>query len=153
MALEKKEAYLKQIIIYLNKRDFAKAFSLAQEFTQKFPDGLISHFFLAKSAFYLKDYGVAESEARKAFNLSNKADLVSTGILLSSILYAKNKLKEGYGVLESVQGCVANVKEVQELMAIFSLALNNPERAAMHMGKLLDINKTYADDFILSLMG
>ncbi|HLD60066.1 MAG TPA: hypothetical protein VI912_03670 [Candidatus Bilamarchaeaceae archaeon] len=153
MVFTKKEAYIKQILIYINQHKFVDSSSLANEFTQIFPNELVSHFFLAKSLFYLKNYEEAMISARKAFNMSRQNDVITTGVLLGSILYLQNDLAEGYKLLESIEKQVGNAKELQELMAVFALALNNPERAAEHMSKLLDLNKNYGDGFILTLLG
>ena len=152
MVFTKKSSYIKQIIIYMSQKKFNDAFALSKEFTDVFPEDLVSHYFLAKSAFYIGVYEKAREAALKAFNLSKDTDIITTGLLLGSIMYMQNEFSDGYHLLETIEKKIGNTKELQELMAAFALVLNNPERAAAHIGKLLDLNKSYGDGFILALL-
>ncbi len=151
MELSRDNSYIKQIILYFKNKDFSNAYNLAKQFNEKKPDDLISNFLLAKSLFYLNKYDDALNVGRKAFNISQGQDLVTTGILLGSIYYMKGDYVGGYKILRSLESD-KNIKingEVEELMTILSLALNNPEQAMRHIDQLYQLNSKYAEEFIL----
>jgi hypothetical protein len=120
-----------------------------------FPDDLLSHFLFAKSAFWVHNYDIAIEQGRTAFNMSSGRDLLTTGLLLSSSYYLSNDFAKGYKVLQCIQSGLPASElsaEFEQLMAIYSLALNNPEGAAQHVKKLYDLNSKYAEDFILKFL-
>lgn len=147
----KRDAFVKQIILYFNNQNYSGAYSLASEFAVKYPDDLISNFFLTKACFYMNKHDEAVTTGRKTFNLSTGQDVVTTGILLASIYFMKREYVTGYKLLESIEKnpALKTNGEVHELMTILSLALNNPQQAMRNIEKLYQLNSKYAEDFIL----
>ncbi|MFH2105856.1 MAG: hypothetical protein ABII22_01230 [Candidatus Micrarchaeota archaeon] len=155
MVFTKHDSFVKQIIIYLARKEYDLAFSLSKEFVIAFPDDLLSHFLFAKSAFWVHNYAVAIEHGRIAFNMSSGQDLLTTGLLLSSSYYLSNEFAKGYKVLQCIEsGLPASglSVEFEQLMTIYLLAFNNPEGAAQHIKKLYDLNSKYAEDFIVRFL-
>ena len=77
----KKEAFIKQVALYLKNEDYRQAYPMAKELVTKFPDDLAGHFLLSKTAFWLDKYDESINEGRKAFNMSNEKDMLICAIL------------------------------------------------------------------------
>ncbi len=144
----KPEAYQKQIIIYINEKDYQKAYELSKEFAERFKADLIPHFLLAKSAFWMKNYGEATIAARKAFNMAhNKDDIIMCAIILSTAYYLNGDNKNCREVLQAIKED-HNV-DVQKLMLTYALVANDPNAAAKHIDRLYKINRRLAEDFMM----
>ena len=154
MNFSKPEAFVKQIIIYLVQKEYDLAFALSKEFVVTFPNNLLAHFFLAKSAFWIRNFVIAIDEGRKAFNMSVGNDLITTGVLLASAYYIYGDFQKGYLVLVAVENALPNelTPEFEEIISIYSLALNNPENAEKHIKRLYELNSKYAESFILKFL-
>jgi tetratricopeptide (TPR) repeat protein len=151
MEITKKDTFIKQIMIYIKNKDYGNAYLVAKEFNEKYPDDLISNFLLAKACFYLNKYDEALIAGRKTFALSTGQDIVTAAVLLGSIYFMRHEFVEGYKLLESLENNkkIRINSEIEELLTIFSLALNNPQQAMRHVDRLYQLNSRYAEDFIV----
>ncbi len=154
MEFTRKDAIIKQILLYLTNRDFRKAQTLSKELVEQFPQDLLSNYLAAKSSYWAEDYLSAEQHARKAFNIAQGQDMIPTAIMLGCVLFMKREYTKGYHFLETVEDAKITKEpaEFQELMTVYSLALNNPKAAVMHVNRLYDINPPFAKEFILKYM-
>ena len=154
MGFTKKESFIKQLLFYYSRKEYDLAFPLSKEFIATFPKSAVSHFFLAKTAFMVQNYTVAIEAARNAFTLSQGNDIITTGVLLSSVYYLAGELEKGYKVLQDIQSSLGGVQsqEYEQLLSLYCIAFNNPSRALEHTKKLYEINSRYADDFVLRFL-
>jgi hypothetical protein len=148
-----KPPYLKQISIYFEKGRLKDAYALSRDFTEAFPDYMLSHFFLAKAAFWLNDFSTAESEAFIAFNLSRGQDeLAVAGILRACTYYQLKKYKEGMKLLGLLKTRLPQREEIEKLKFIFALALHDGRAALRHLGLLYEINEAAASSLIAKIL-
>ena len=149
MEFTKKESFMKQIAVYINKSEFEKAYELSKTFLEKFPDEMMAHFFLAKSAFWLKKYNESVKEARKALNMSdNKSAMVLAGVLAASAHYQLGEYKKGYQTLKALSE-TADSDSIQEGLFIFSIAMNDKKKATWHLDRIFAMNKKMAQQLLL----
>jgi len=146
----KREAYEKQIAIYLGNRDYQKAYDLSKEFVERFSEEMLSHFLLMKSAFWLKNLDEAIKEGRIAFNLSHGEDMVTCAVILSSAYYLNGNSKECYDLLNKMRS--EGNPDVEKLMFVYSLAVNNEKEAMVHIDKLYKINRRLAEEFVMKFL-
>jgi len=143
-----KNAYIKQNVLYLNNKDYGKAYEFSKEFVQKFPAEMIAHFLLAKAAFCLGRHEEAVLGARKAFNLAADADdMLSCAILASTAYYELKEYGKGLELLKQVEKTKTS-EELEELLFIFSLAMEDEKEAMKHVQDLYKLNKKAAEEFI-----
>ncbi|MBD3398104.1 hypothetical protein GF412_02810 [Candidatus Micrarchaeota archaeon] len=148
-----KPPYIKQISIYFRDKDYKKAFSLSKDFTEAFPDEMVSHFLLAKSAFWLNDFTTAEEESRKAFNLAKDKDgLAVTGILRACSCYRLRKFRKGMELLNLLKTKLPQREEIAKLKFIFALALHDEQAALHHLEMLYEINERAASELTVKLL-
>ncbi len=146
----KPEAYIRQIVAYLTNKNFKEAYKLSKEFLSTSKETMISHYFVARSAFKLKKYDEAKKEARIAFNLSKgKRDMIVCANLFASICYKSREYQEGVDFLSKM----ANYKntEIQALLFLFSIKLKDKESAVEYMENLYSLDKKRAHDLVLRL--
>lgn len=144
----KPEAYQKQIVLYLNNKNYQSAYELSKEFVERFREDLSSYILLAKSAFWMKKYGEATVAGRKAFNMTNnKDDLIVCGVILSTAYYMLGDQKNCREVLEALKA--DGNQDAQRLMLLVALAANDEKAAAKQIEKLYRINRRLAEDFIM----
>jgi len=147
-----KNGYAAQIAAYLKNEAYAKAYELATEFVQKFPDDMIAHFLLAEAAFWSGKYDEAALEGSKAFNkCSTDDDLLTCSIITGSSYFELKKYEEGYHLLRLMAKRKTN-EELEKLLFVFSLELNNPQEAIKHVDELFKINKKAAEDLIVKYL-
>ena len=144
----KPEAYQKQVVIYLNSKEYENAYNLAKEFAERFGQDLTSHFLLSKSAFWLNKYPEAVVAGRKAFNMAHaNEDMLLSGIILSTAYYMLGDIKNCHEVLEAVNK--DGNTDVEKLMFICALAAKDESAAMEHINKLYKINRRMAEDFVM----
>lgn len=148
-----KPPYLKQIALYFQEGNYQKAYEMSKEFVEKHPDTMLSHFLLAKSAFWTGDFQTAKKEALKAFNLSEGQDeLALSGILLSCTYYRLREYQRGMDLLRLLKSKVKTKESIMKLKFIFALALHDEPAAMRHLDELHDINKKEASRIMLKLL-
>lgn len=149
-----KKPYLKQLSLYFKNGSHKEAYSLSEAFVKKFPKEMISHFFLARSAFWLNDYVTARDEALKAFNLSNGEDeMAVAGILLACAYYQIRDYSHGIEVLNLLRTDLPQREDIPKLKFVFALALNDESAAMKHLETLYEINKNAASELIMKILG
>jgi hypothetical protein len=147
MEFSKPDAFAKQIAFYLKERMNDKAYDLSKDYVKAFP-GLLPHILLAESAFRLDRFAEAKIEARKALRFATSDDdIVFCTMVFSSACFQLKDYIEGYNLLKSsTKGKF--VPAVEEALLIFSLAMNDEQKAVKHMKNLLVINRARAIDFM-----
>ncbi len=96
----KKEAYLKQITLYLKNND-PKAYELSIKFTAEHDKEMISHYIRSKIAFGMGNFREAAEESQLAYNLSeNKADISRCAIIAAVSNYSMGDIGKGIKFLE-----------------------------------------------------
>ncbi len=144
---ERENSFVKQIIIYLQNKDYEMARDLAQEFMERFPKSLMSHYLLAKASYRLGEFTAALHEGHKAFNLAeSKEDLVAVGVFLACAYYELRQYGKGYEVLNALRQL--EDASVEKALFILSLCKNDPETALLHVDALYTINKEIANSFV-----
>jgi tetratricopeptide (TPR) repeat protein len=144
MELTKKEAFIKQIVIYMNGQDYDKAYELCQGFVKKFPGEMVSHFLQARSAFALKRFDETKIEARKAFSMStNKEDMLASALLASTAHLELKEYANGYELLRRMEE-KKDSSDLQSAMVVFSLALRDKQEVVKHLDKLYALNERLA---------
>ncbi len=147
MEFSKKESYISQIGFYLMGKEYSNAYALAFEYTQKYSDDLSSHFLLAKAAFHLQKYDEAISLSRKAFNMAtDKNDMLSCAVLLSSSYFMLGQKDEAYKVLQQVDG--KNDLDAERLMFIYAVTQKNRSEAIGYLDSLYKKNQKAAEEFV-----
>lgn len=142
-------SYIKQIAIYLQQEEYAKAKAHAKKFTEKYPESMPAHFLLAKSSFWLNDFKTAREEAQKAFNLSKGQDeLAITGILLACSYYQLKEYEKGLGLLALLKTKLSAQENVMKLRFVFALALHDEPAAMRHLEELHSMNRREATALI-----
>lgn len=145
--------FIKQISLYFKKGEYGQAYLLSREFSEMFPGDMASHFLLAKSAFWLNNFQVAEKESTKAFNLAKGNDeLAVAGILRACTYYRLKRFREGLDLLNLLKTKLPHREEIAKLKFIFALALNDEAAALRHLDSLYEINKNAASELIVNLL-
>jgi len=141
MELTKKDAFIRQLAIYLRDDDYAKTYELAKAFVKKFPEEMVAHFLLARAAFGVLKYVEAKTEARKAFNMSDRYDdMLATALLASTAHLELKEYTAGYGLLVVMEK-LGDSAELQTAMVVFSLAQRNTRDLISHLDRLYKLNK------------
>ena len=150
---DSKKPYLKQLLLYFKNGSHKEAYSLSEEFVRKFPKEMASHFFLARSAFWLNDYVTARDESLKAFNLSNGEDeMAVAGILLACSYYRLRDYPHGIEVLNLLRTDMPQREDLPKLKFVFALALNDEVAAMKHLETLYEINENAASNLIVKVL-
>jgi tetratricopeptide (TPR) repeat protein len=148
-----KPPYVKQIAIYFQQGEYQKAYELSEEFVEKHPDSMASHFLLAKSAFWINEFEQARDESKKAFNLSNGEDEIAvSGILLACSHYRLKDYEKGIEILRLLKSKAGTGESIMKLKFVFALALHDEPAAMRHLDQLYDVNKKEASRIMLKLI-
>ena len=148
-----KPPYLKQIAIYFQQGEYQKAYQLSEEFVEKHPDSMASHFLLAKAAFWVNDFEKARDEAKKAFNLSNgEGEIAVSGILLACSHYRLKDYEKGIEILRLLKSKAGTGENIMKLKFVFALALHDEPAAMRHLDELYEINKKEASSIMFKLL-
>jgi hypothetical protein len=149
----KKEPFIKQVAIYLSNGSYQEAYDLSKEFSARFPDELVAHFLLAKSAYWVRKYDESKIEARKAFNMAvSDEDIQMCAILASSAYYRSGEYAKGYELLKGAE-LKKKTPEIVELLFIFSVALQDEGEAMRQIDELQKMDKKLALEFIKKYVG
>ena len=151
MELTKKEAFIKQLVIYLRDDEYTKAYELAQDFVKRFPDDMICHFLLARTAFGVLKYEETKTEARKAFNMSKSyEDMLATALLASTAHLELREYTQGYGLLREMER-QGDSAELETAMVVFSLAQRDSKELVSHLDRLYRLNERLALDLAMRI--
>jgi tetratricopeptide (TPR) repeat protein len=149
----KKEAFARQLAIFIRNEDRQRAYELSKEFVNTYPDEMLAHFLLALAAFRLDKFDEAKLEGRKAFNLAQSADdMLVAALLTSSAHYDLGEYTQGYELLRSIEKR-KSTDELQKRMFIFAMALGKSDEALQHMDQLFKLNESMAADLVLKMLG
>jgi len=149
----KKEAYARQLAIFIRNEDRQRAYELSKEFVNAHPDEMLAHFLLALAAYRLDKFDEAKLEGRKAFNLASSADdMLVSALLTSSAYYNKGEYTQGYELLKTIEKR-KSTDELQKRMFIFAMALGKSDEALQHMDELFKMNESMAADMVLKMLG
>lgn len=146
---QKKESFVKQIAIYINNVDYQSAYSLAKEFVAMFPGEMVSHFMLAKAAFWSGYYEESVSEGKRAFTHAATPDFVPCVIVTASACYRLGRYKEGMAMLNGVKD---KTEDLEKLRFIFAVAMDDAKAASSCMDELFRINKKVAEELLLRFL-
>ncbi len=143
-----KNAYTKQMALYIKNRDYQRAIDFGKEFTREFPDEMIAHFLLAKAAFSLGNYEESKTEGRKAFNLAkSNDDMVTCAVLTSAAYFELHEYSKGLEFLRKMED-IKKTEDLETLLFVFSLALRDEKEALKHIEHLYELNEETAEDLI-----
>jgi tetratricopeptide (TPR) repeat protein len=147
----KAEAYQRQLILYLNNRSYGQAYEFAKQYVKEYPDDMVSHFLLAKSALWTENYQETVIEARKAFNLArNEADMVMCAIHACIAYYRLQEYSKGFELLLAMDR-IRTCEETEQLSFLFSLALGNDAEARKHFEAMMNIDSNAAMAFLAEI--
>lgn len=147
----KQGAYQKQIILYIANKSYVQAYDFSKEYIKEYPEDMVAHFLLAKSALWSDKHEEAAIEARKAFNLAkNEADMIMCVIHACIAYYKLGQYAKGFELLKATES-IRTCEETEQLFFLFSLALNNDVEARRHFDSMFSIDNTAAMEFLRSL--
>ncbi len=143
-----KNAYMKQMAIFIKNKDYQRAYDFGKEFTEAFPDDMMAHFLLAKAAFSLQRYDDSKEEGRKAFNLAkSNDDMVTCAVLTSAAYFELHEYQKGLEFLKKMEK-LKKTEDMEELLFVFSLALEDEKGAVKHVERLYELNQETAENLI-----
>ena len=146
--LKRPGALINQITVFIKDERFDEAHQLALDFIKKFPDNMIAHFLLAKTAYCIENFELAKTEGRIAFNMSKApGDLASCAVITASAYYRLNEFKEAMEMLHAVEETQVT-EEIEELIITIAFAMENEQEAFKHIDKLMRINNLAAKSLI-----
>jgi hypothetical protein len=146
MEFTQPKAFVRQITLYINNKDYQKAHELAKEFSVKFPDKMISHFLLSKACFGIRDFEGSKLEGRKAFNMSHAyADMLACALQTSMAYLETKEYQKGFLLLKEMEK-KGQSEELELALVTFSLALKNEAEALDHIKRLFALNEELAMD-------
>ena len=148
----KKEAYTKQIVLYLENNKNRAAYDLALEFLKEHPNEMLSHFLIAEFYLSFNKYNDAALEARKAFNLAKtQDDLLPCAILAAAAYYQIGEYKKGYQFLSELEKWWKK-EEIEKLLFVFSVAMKDENQAAKHLESLYSVNQKAAESLLMKFI-
>ena len=150
MALEKRRAFVKQIALYFNSKEYRKAYSLAKEFKEHFPSDMIAHYLLAKAAFWVGEYEETVAEGRKAFNMAKAPDLLPCAIITASGYYQLGRYAEGHKMLDKIK--VKGNIDLEKLKLAFAIVKGNEKKTTALLDELYKINKKEAQKLMEKML-
>ena len=151
MIFNKEGSFIKQIVIYLKNKDYAKASALSKEFSQAFPLSLMPHYLLAKSCYWNHDFINALMEGHKALNMAeSREDLVAAAVFLSCVYFELKRFTRGYEVLMMMRHL--EDERIERALAVLAMCRNEPRTALMHIDALYKINRDVAERFTRKML-
>jgi hypothetical protein len=139
-----KKGYISQISLYLNNKDYQNAYNMSKQFIAAFPDELIARFLLAESAFWAGQYHEAALEAHKAFNKATEYDdMLSCALVAGSAHFQLREYQKGMEILKHIERRKSSA-DLEKMLFAYSMAMHNPQEAAMHLNELHRMNQAAA---------
>jgi tetratricopeptide (TPR) repeat protein len=139
--------FVAQISLYIKNNDYGEAYLLAKDMCKAYPADMISHFLLAKSAFWQKKYEEAAAEGEKALSLCPSGqDAVSCAVLISTARFMLGQYPDGMKLLQQFE----NVQDerIEEMMAIYSAARGDLAGMKKHIRALLRLNRKSGEELM-----
>jgi len=148
MEFSKPDAFAKQIAIYFKDGQNQKAYDLAKEFAMKYPGELLPRVLVAEAAFRMGRFAEAKIEGYKALRYAtSESDLVFCTLVYSSACFQLKDYIEGYDTLKrSSKGKF--IEGIEEALLIFSIAMDDEQKALRHMKNLIVLNREKALEFM-----
>ncbi len=82
--------------------------------------------------------------------MAQSEDMIICSIILSSAYYLNGNNEECYDLLNKMQ--IDGNPDADRLMFIYSLAINDKQKAMEHIDKLYKINRRLAEEFIMKFL-
>ncbi|MFH1785688.1 MAG: hypothetical protein ABH842_04635 [Candidatus Micrarchaeota archaeon] len=147
----KQAAYQRQLVLYLQNNCNGQAYDFAKQYVTEFPDDMVAHFLLAKSAIASGNFTEATLAARKAFNLSkNEADMIMCVIHACVAYYKLGEYEKGFELLKATER-IRVCEETEQLFFLFSLLVNNDREAEKHFTVMFNLNEPAAKEFLTTI--
>ncbi|MFH1520082.1 MAG: hypothetical protein ABID61_00385 [Candidatus Micrarchaeota archaeon] len=144
----KQVAYQKQLILYLQNNCNEQAYDFAKQYVNEYPEDMVAHFLLAKSAIASENFGEATIEARRAYNLAkNEADMIMCVIHACVAYYKLGEYTKGFELLKATEH-IRSCEETEQLFFLFSLSVNDDKEAEKHFTNMFAINNIAAKEFV-----
>lgn len=150
MAIERKEAFIHQMALFLGSQQYERAYEFGHEFADKFPSDMVSHYLLAKAAFWTGRYVEAAAEGRKAFNLASGPDINACAAITASAYYSLGRYPEGYELLSKIK--TGGDEDLDKLKFIFAMVMGREKEAIEYIDDLFRINRRAAEKFLERVM-
>lgn len=151
MAWLKEGAYQKQIIIYLNNLAFGQAFDFAAEYANAYPNDMVAHFLLAKTAIKVGKFQDAAIEAHKAFNLAQEeADMMMCAIHACVAYYRLGEFDKGLELVKATE-LIEPCQEMEEVAFLLCLARDKDIDATKHFKRMFALDEDKASRFVMSV--
>ena len=146
---DKKEAFLKQIGIFLSKREYKRAYKLSREFCTRYNEAA-AHLASAKCLFWLGEYEEMLPEARKALRMSDASGKGPAAVMLATAYYKLGRLTEARKVLAHLEG----TKNMDALKMRFIIAARQGKKKEQEnlLMELSDIDQKEAEKFAMSIL-
>ena len=143
-----KKGYAKQMELYLNNKDYQKAFALGTDFVKSYPGEMIGQYQLSSAAFHVGEYQNAQEHGRKAFNLAKTDHDMLACAIQTSLAYLKlGQYARGYEILKEMEKNKRTDElqdDLEEALFVFSVAMKDKDAAMEHIDKLYNLNKSLA---------
>lgn len=150
MAIEKKDAFIRQMAIFLGNKQYDSAYEFGREFAGKFPADMVSHYLLAKAAFWTGRYGEAAEEGRKALNLARNPDINACAAITASAYYSLGRYPEGYELLSKIK--TKGDEDLDRLKFIFAMVMGREKEAIECIDDLFRINRRAAEKLLETVL-
>lgn len=143
-----KQGYIKQIMLYLENKDYQKALSLSKDFLKFYPDDLESNYLYSTSCFWTMNFLDSIKNGRIAFNKAkSKDELIATAIVISSSYYRIGEYENAIKILKPIESLKFSI-DVEKLMLTLSIALKNKKEALRHAKNLHVLNEEAANEML-----
>ncbi|MGC8923662.1 MAG: tetratricopeptide repeat protein [Candidatus Micrarchaeia archaeon] len=143
-------AYAKQVLTYVNSRNYADALRLALEMAKNYPSSFLSAFILSKAYFWNDMYDDAESHATKAVSYAkNENDRNRARFFLSLVYIQKDDLRKAYEILDQIPKSSLD-PYYWELKVILDLALDRGSEDDFK--RLYLLNREMAEKLLIEIM-
>ena len=147
----KQVAYQTQLILYLQNQSNSQAYEFAKQYVVEYPEDMVAHFLLAKSAIASEHFEDATIEARKAFNLAkNEADMIMCVIHACVAYYKLGEYTKGLDLLKASEH-IRTCEETEQLFFLFSLLVNDDREAERHFTAMIATDEGAAKEFLTNI--
>ncbi len=145
-------SYAKQVALFLKNGDYAKAYALAREMADAFPGEMISHFLLAKSAFWMEKYTQATESGFRAFNMAKERnDMITCAVLVGNARFMQKEYDKGLELLRLFEK--DENEDVERMLVIFASVMGRDADASRYVRELMKINSKSAFELIERFLG
>ncbi len=143
-----RRGYTKQIMLYLQNKEYAKAYKLSSSFRKEFPDEMISNYLYSNSSFWTKRYDDAIVYGKIAFNkCKSKDEMIASAVVVASAYFNQEEYKKAMKILNPVEKLKCS-EVVEKLMLAISIAMKDKKEALRHAKNLHVLNKEVAEEVL-----